>query len=125
MYTKTTRKVHDTFRNGYGFKIRYTNPKRVGYGFHLQVHETLKYTTRKYTTRHDCQEHCSSPSVQFTSYSCVLSHGWDLQVMDRLSADHRFLIIHRSLRPCIRHVRYVLNLGMQLNPFSSTITSSV
>lgn len=44
--TKTTRKVYTTFQNRYGFEIRYThaNPKRVGYGFDLQEHDTIQLT---------------------------------------------------------------------------------
>ena len=51
MYMKTTRKVHDTFQNGYGFEIRYTNPKRVGYGFHLKY--TKRDSTPHESTGHD------------------------------------------------------------------------
>uniref|UniRef100_A0A166DB24 GH18 domain-containing protein n=1 Tax=Daucus carota subsp. sativus TaxID=79200 RepID=A0A166DB24_DAUCS len=44
--------------------------------------------------------------------------------MDRLSADHRFLIIHRSLRPCIRHVRFATGSRATLFDLTGNLSTS-
>lgn len=55
MYIYTIRKVNDMLRIIFVFQIKYINSKRIGYGFYIELYETQKYMTRKYTTQYDYQ----------------------------------------------------------------------